>query len=454
MRRTLIPLLFVLVSWAPLSVHAEPEAPETESADSAAAVDSEAKQAPVTLAKPPVLLEEVPAELPGDTVFPGPEVAVELDLVVARDGSIREAAIAQGAGEPFDSAALAAAKRFKFEPAMLSNGEPTPVRVRFRMLIKEPPPPPTPPVKLTGTLLERGTRKPLVGVAVAIRVEGEVIVETVTDERGVFEIESPSATFDVIAVPSNHEKLSLTIEAEPGEERAETYFLLEAGGRFQTVVRGRKLKREVTKRVISREQVLLVAGTQGDAIKVVENLPGANRAASAGPGAGDIVLRGSNPGDSLIFLEGHEIPLIYHFGALRSTFNSAFLESVDFVPGNFSGEFGRASGGVVQVRVRDLDEEMFRGHVDLNLYDAGVVLEGPLGDGWTGGFAFHRSYADAVLGVVLPDNESFSFQTLPRYFDYQLILSKKTSERGRFRFMAYGSDDRLELLFEDTGNDP
>ena len=55
-------------------------------------VGSQAEEAAPTLAKPPVLLEEVPAE----TTVPAPELAVELDLVVDKDGSIREASVAQG----------------------------------------------------------------------------------------------------------------------------------------------------------------------------------------------------------------------------------------------------------------------------------------------------------------------------------------------------------------------
>ena len=146
MFRTLFFLFSLLACWAPASVLAEPESAQGESTPPADTAGSQAEEAAPTLAKPPVLLEEVPAELPADTVFPAPELAVELDLVVDKDGSIREASVAQGVGEPFDSAALAAAKQFKFEPAMLSNGEPTPVRVRFRMLLTEPPPPPPQPI--------------------------------------------------------------------------------------------------------------------------------------------------------------------------------------------------------------------------------------------------------------------------------------------------------------------
>ena len=100
-----------------------------------------------------------------------------------------------------------------------------------------------------------------------------------------------------------------------GETREETLYLLRSVEEYQTIVRGRKAKREVTRRVIERDDVLKVAGTQGDAIRVIENLPGTARDSGGGGGpANGPVLRGSNPGDSKIYIEGHEIPILYHFG--------------------------------------------------------------------------------------------------------------------------------------------
>lgn len=439
--------LFLAVCLVPISGAAQETKEESQPAT------PEATEAP-RLEKPPVLLEQLPVSLPKDTIFPAQQVPVVLDLLVNEKGVVTEATVVEAAGEPFDAAAVAAALKFQFKPALLNTGAPTPVRIRFRLVIDKPLPPPPPPVQFTGRLLERGTRKPLKAVPIAIKIDDKVVLEASTDEKGYFRVEVPGAIFTVVGVSSQHERLQVLIEAVAGEEREELYYLQELGGRFEEVIRGRRLKREVTRRVIPRDEVMMVAGTQGDAIKVVENLPGSNRSPSAGPGAGQVILRGSNPGDSLVLLEGHEIPIIYHFGAIRSSFNSGFLESVEFVPGNFSADYGRATGGVVQVQVRDLDSEAFRGNVDVNLYDAGFLLEGPLGGGWTGGAAFHRSYIDAILPAVIPDDSPVSFNTAPTYYDYQVIAAKDFGDAGKFRGMVYGSLDTVKILFDDPNSDP
>ena len=51
-------------------------------------------------------------------------------------------------------------------------------------------------------------------------------------------------------------------------------------------------------------------GTFGDPLRVVQNLPGVARTPF---GLGALVIRGASPNDSGIYVEGHKIPLLYHF---------------------------------------------------------------------------------------------------------------------------------------------
>jgi hypothetical protein len=221
--------------------------------------------------------------------------------------------------------------------------------------------------------------------------------------------------------------------------------------RFETTVRGAAEPREPTRRVLEAEEVARAAGTQGDTLKALQNLPGVARAPFGG---GALVLRGASPGDSQVFLDGQQIPILYHFGGLRSTFHPRFLEAIDFLPGNFAPDWGRATGGVVNVRVRDPARDGFHGEVGANLYDAGFALEGPLSAGWSVGGAFHRSYVDAILPAVLPDDAPVSFTTAPRYYDYQSIASWDPGGGEKLRLLFYGSLDRLTLLFDEPQSDP
>lgn len=405
------------------------------------------------LAAPPRLLQDVPPELPPGTVFPGPEVTVVLQLDVAADGHVERVVLVDGAGEPFDGAALAAARRYAFEPARLTTGEPVPVAITYKLRIARPAPPPPAPVRFGGQLLERGTRKPLEGVEVAAEVGSEAVAQAVTGADGRFQLEVHAASFRLVALPAGHDRLAADVTAKPGEVREETFYLQAApgGGGYTAVVRGDRVRREVTKQVLPADELALLPGSQGDTLKAVLNLPGAARPSYLG---GQLILRGSAPGDSAAFVDGLEIPILYHFGGLRSTFAPRFLESVEFVPGNFAPDYGRLTGGIVNARVRDPSKDLVRGEADFNLYDAGVALEAPLSSSWSVGGAFRRSWIDTLLPLFFSSSSAVSFTTAPRFYDYQFLATYQPDERDKVRLLFFGSQDSLAAIIKRPGNDP
>jgi protein TonB len=70
---------------------------------------------------------------PADARAHGVEGDVRLELIVGASGLVESALVVQGVAPPLDQAALAAAKRFRFEPATRSGH---PVRVRMRWSIQ------------------------------------------------------------------------------------------------------------------------------------------------------------------------------------------------------------------------------------------------------------------------------------------------------------------------------
>jgi outer membrane receptor protein involved in Fe transport len=73
------------------------------------------------------------------------------------------------------------------------------------------------------------------------------------------------------------------------------------------------------------------------------------------------------------------VPIIYHFGGLSSVVPTEMLEKIDFYPGNFSSEYGRAMGGIVDVGLRSPREDgKYHGVAQLDLIDGRLVVEGPI----------------------------------------------------------------------------
>jgi hypothetical protein len=203
--------------------------------------------------------------------------------------------------------------------------------------------------------------------------------------------------------------------------------------------------REVTTRSMKAAELTRMPGTRGDPIRAIEYFPGVGRAQLGG---GLPSIRGAGINDSQVYLEGLGVPLLYHFGSITSFINGRLLDRVDFYPGNFSARYGRKMGGVIDVRLREPQTDKLHGVADLNLIDASVVAEGPVGKDASVAAAARRSHVDAYLKAVLPDNDDVSISAAPVYFDYQALTHIRVGERGRLRIMAFGSRDTFEVVIK------
>ena len=121
------------------------------------------------------------------------------------------------------------------------------------------------------------------------------------------------------------------------------------------VVRAPRIKKEAVETRIRTEEARRVPGTQGDTLKVVQNLPGVARSSF---GSGDLIIWGSAP---------RTRPRSTSTGcrsrrcttsagsARRST--PTWCGRIDLAPGSYGAEYGRGLGGLVRIDLRPADEE-------------------------------------------------------------------------------------------------
>lgn len=363
----------------------------------------------------------------------------------------------------FDEAAINAVKAMSFSPAE-AGGEAISVRVGFTYNFELPPlpsAPPTPPptaaskLSLQGRVRERGTRTLLPGVIITVfRGLGESrseAFEAVSDENGQFAFfDLKPGTWRIQGEVNGYYPLRDAIDITQGEITDVTYYL-EKGtySPYDVFVQADRVQREVNRRTLSREEIRTVAGTLGDPILVVENLPGVARPAA---GTGDIIVRGSGTADTRVYVDGIQVPIIYHFGGLKSVLPVDMVESVDFYPGNFSVFYGRGTGGVFDAHVRQLNPDQVHGTVELSLLDVSLFAETPVGDKLSVAVSGRRSVIGEVIEGVVPDDADVGVIAAPVYYDGQFIIDWQPSPAHKLQLFAFGSDDTLELLFQNPSD--
>jgi TonB family protein len=416
---------------------------------------------PPVVITPPVLTHDDGAEYPAGAVKDGVREPVKVVVVVDVDvtGAVTRTVLEAPMGHGFDEAALSAAQKLVFEPAQ-RNGKPVAARIKHTYEFAPP------SSRLVGRV-RSATNAPVGDAEITLRAADgtEQKTRSTADGRWTFPT-LKTGTYRVTVHAAGFDDQTAEQDVAPGEEVSNVVRLNPVGPGAtppgvkppapdeevdEVTVKGTRPAREVTRRTLERREMDRIPGTNGDALRSLQNLPGVARP----PGfAGLLLVRGSAPQDTNVFVDGTLIPLVYHFGGLSSVVPTELLEKIDFYPGNFSAQYGRVMGGIVDVGIRDPKKDKLHGLAQVDLIDARVMAEGPLGKGWSFAVAGRRSYVDVWLKPVL-ESTGAGVTTAPVYYDYQAILQKDFDKNSSFRLMFYGADDRIDILVKSvSASDP
>ncbi|HGG57407.1 MAG TPA: hypothetical protein ENK31_06385, partial [Nannocystis exedens] len=191
-------------------------------------------------------------------------------------------------------------------------------------------------------------------------------------------------------------------------------------------------------RKLAREEIETLPGTQGDALRAIQTLPGVARAPF---GVGLLVLRGASPRQSLVYVGDHPVPFAFHLSGLSSVLPSTAIDDLQFSPSNFAPAYGNATGGMIQIRPRTGRRDALHGSVSLDLGGISGQTEGPLG---RGSFlvAARRGHLDLPLRVVGALNPKSAI-AYPNYYDYQAFYDRRLGRGRQLHIGFIGAGDRL-----------
>ena len=286
---------------------------------------------------------------------------------------------------------------------------------------------------VAGSVVNDATGQPVAGALVAVGT-----AEAPTDDAGRFAIrDAPFGRLDLIVIADGYRpyfgsaraggELAIRLAPETGGGE-----VIHVSGQLPT---GAPLH-------LDTQEIRNLPGAGNDALRALQSLPGVARTPF---GLGGLALRGTAPRDTKVYLDGIEVPLLYHFGGLASFLPTAAVDELTLEPGGASVRYGRGLGGVAAVTSRTGRGDEWRVGGELSLIHAAAVAEGPgpLKGSWFLGV--RRSYFDAI-----EDAAGLDLALAPRYGDAQL---RWESGDGRWMVIAFGADDLLRLLHDPNDTD-
>jgi TonB-dependent Receptor Plug Domain len=297
-----------------------------------------------------------------------------------------------------------------------------------------PAPPASDELEVTGRVVNAFGR-PLAGATV--RLEAAPQRRTTSDVKGTFKLRAPLGATLIIEASGFEVGLAAVTGATVDE------IVLLAPQEETIEIHGDAPPPAPGAAVLDRAELQRVPGAGSDIVKALTAMPGVVNL-QVPLGYSGVTIRGSSPQDSKVFVDGFEIPVLFHDIGFRANLPAESIASLDYIPGGFDVAYGRASSGIVSVATRG-GADQGSAQAEISALDGGVLAQGPIGEDTRYMIALRRSTIDFVLPAFVPDDAEFSFVTVPNYWDGQLRLDHQLSSKWRASLSAIGSTDVLSL---------
>ena len=308
---------------------------------------------------------------------------------------------------------------------------------------------------IQGTVKDKTTQEPLIGVTVAVENTNPPI-GTFTDIDGNFSLSLPVGSYSIKASYIGYKpETKFNIEANSGNINILNFELVEDLGELKEVVinanrtiRATTVETPNSLQRLGVQEIKTTPGGNFDVFKVVQTLPGVGNTPNVG-NRNDIVIRGGAPGENAYYLDGIEIPAINHFatqgasGGTNGILNVSFVEELTLNSSAFDARYDNALSSVFQFKQRDGNRDRLQGNLRLSSSELAATLEGPIGTKTTFLASARRSYLQYLF-------EAIDLAIRPNYWDFQYKVTHNLNPKTSITVLGLGAID--DFYTDLTGN--
>lgn len=306
-----------------------------------------------------------------------------------------------------------------------------------------------------GVVVDKQTQSPIPGAVITILNSSPLKVAS-SDENGKFRIDSvPIGRWSVKTTLISYKEKTQTVILTSSKEIVLTVELEEnafQAGEVVIVAEQDKTKTNnkmstVSSRVFSAEDASRYAGSRNDPARMAANFAGVS---GANDSRNDIIIRGNSPLGILWRLNGLDIPNPNHFGSLGSTggpisiLNNNTLDNSDFMSGAFPSDYGNATAGVFDLKMRTGNNEKYEylAQIGFNGFELGA--EGPFSKkkgSYLVNYRYSTLAAFKYIGLDFGTGDA-----VPQYQDLTFKVDLPTEKAGKFAVWGIGGLSYVELL--------
>ena len=182
-----------------------------------------------------------------------------------------------------------------------------------------------------------------------------------------------------------------------------------------------------------------------DVLKVIQLMPGVQKGSE---GSSGIYVRGGGPDQNLIILDDANVYNAYHLFGFFSLFNGDALKSVELVKGGFPASYGGRLSSVINMQMKEGNQEEFHGEAGIGLISSRLVLEGPLKKKKSSFLiSARRTYVDALIYPFLPPEQKGGYF----FYDLNAKLNYILTDKDRLYLSGYFGKDKFYFNSNNDG---
>jgi len=308
-------------------------------------------------------------------------------------------------------------------------------------------------VTISGTVRAAEDGENLIGVAVAIPA---LNTGTTTNPYGFYSISVPEGSYTLqysyvgyttqkqIVTVNKNITLNVRLEAA-SEELGEV--VIQAGNLQEKL---KTTQMSVEQLTMAQAKLMPALFGEVDILKTMQLKPGVQ---SGGEGSAGLYVRGGGPDQNLFLLDEATVYNASHLFGFFSIFNSDAVRSIDLYKGGFPAQFGGRLSSVVDVKLKEGNNQHFGASGGIGLIASRLTLEGPIKKNKSSFVVSgRRTYVDVFTGLANRINaDKPDYDPIPGYYFYDLNAKANYDLGPNDRVYLSGYLGNDQIGFQNSG---
>lgn len=305
---------------------------------------------------------------------------------------------------------------------------------------------------ISGYASDAASGERLIGATVVDRRSGQ---GTVTNTYGFFSLTLPSDSVLLYVAYIGYEaqgfsfflqeNQTLNVNLEAAATLKEVEIVAE---RYERIEERAQMSR-IDVPIAQIKQVPAMLGEK-DVLKALQLLPGVS---GGGEGQSGLYVRGGGPDQNLILLDGVPVYNASHLFGFFSVFNTDAIKDVSLTKGGFPARYGGRLSSVIEINMKEGNENEFHGEGAISTVASRLTLEGPIQKGKSSFIvSARRTYIDILARPLIKSGfRSDGSEGVAGYYFYDLNakVNHRFSDKDRLYLSFYTGKDKFYLDLEE-----